>query len=208
MMYDFSERLKQALQQPLPGIRAHERMMSYKRPSAEDAVKIDPEHRKGSVLVHFYPNDKEIFVSLMLRNTYNGTHSGQVSFPGGKNELNETPAEAALREANEELGIEPGTIEILGQLSPVYIPPSRFMVTPVVGINSLRPEFKLDPYEVAQLIEAPLSLLMDDAIESEEDIHLQQYGITIKAPCYRINGHTIWGATAMMICELKEVLSR
>jgi 8-oxo-dGTP pyrophosphatase MutT (NUDIX family) len=208
MMYDFSERLKQALQQPLPGIRAHERMMSYKRPSAEDAVKIDPEHRKGSVLVHFYPNDKEIFVSLMLRNTYNGTHSGQVSFPGGKNELNETPAEAALREANEELGIEPSTIEILGQLSPVYIPPSRFLVTPVLGINSLRPDFKPDPYEVAQLIEAPLSLLMNHAIESEEDIHLQQYGITIKAPCYRINGHTIWGATAMMICELKEVLNR
>jgi 8-oxo-dGTP pyrophosphatase MutT (NUDIX family) len=208
MMYEFSERLKQALQQPLPGIRAHERMMSYKRPSASDAVKIDPEHRKGSVLVHFYPNDHEIFVSLMLRNTYNGTHSGQVSFPGGKNELNETPAEAALREANEELGIEPSTIEILGQLSPVYIPPSRFLVTPVVGINLLRPDFKPDPYEVAQLIEAPLSLLMDDAIESEEDIHLQQYGITIKAPCYRINGHTIWGATAMMICELKEVLGR
>jgi 8-oxo-dGTP pyrophosphatase MutT (NUDIX family) len=143
-----------------------------------------------------------------LRNTYNGTHSGQVSFPGGKNELNETPVEAALREANEELGIEPSTIEILGQLSPVYIPPSRFLVTPVVGINLLRPDFKPDPYEVAQLIEAPLSLLMDDAIESEEDIHLQQYGITIKAPCYRINGHTIWGATAMMICELKEVLGR
>jgi len=208
MMHEFSERLKLALQQPLPGIRAHERMMSYKRPSAEDAIKIDPEHRKGSVLVHFYPNEDEIYVSLMLRNTYNGTHSAQVSFPGGKNELNETPAEAALREAHEELGIEPGTVQILGQLSPVYIPPSRFLVTPVVGINSLRPDFRLDPYEVAQLIEAPLNLILDNSIETEQDIHLQQYGVTIKAPCYQINGHTIWGATAMMICELKEILAK
>jgi 8-oxo-dGTP pyrophosphatase MutT (NUDIX family) len=206
MMDKFSEQLKQALLHPLPGIKAHERMFTYKRPSVVEVLNTQQDYRKGSVLVHFYPKEDEIYLSLMLRSTYNGTHSAQVSFPGGKAELNESAEETALREAQEELGITPNSVTILGQLSPVFIPPSKFLVTPFVGINRVRPNFKIDPYEVAQLIETPLSLLMDDAIESEEDIHLKQYDLTIKAPCFKVYDHIVWGATAMMISELKEIL--
>lgn len=205
MIDRFSRRLQDILNGPLPGPEAHGRMTSYKRPSVEEALRDVKDHRLSSVLIPLYIHRDEIFTSLMLRPQYKGVHSAQVSFPGGKKEGEESPEQTALRESHEELGIFPDAVEIIGSLSQVFIPPSRFLVTPFVGVTRQRPDFNLDPIEVDQLIEVPLRTLFDDAIESEQEIQLPNGRGNIIAPCFAIDGHIVWGATAMIISEFKEI---
>ena len=105
--------------------------------------------KKSAVLVLFYLKEGELFLALMQRPTYDGKHSGQISFPGGKHEKSDkNSVETALREANEEVGIISNDVEVVGQLSNVYIPVSQFIVTPVVGVINYLPNFKLDNHEV------------------------------------------------------------
>lgn len=205
MIDSFATKLQKALEGPLPGPLAHQKMTSYKRPDALKAMATVKDARHGSVLVPLYPHRNEVYVSLMLRPKYHGVHSAQVSFPGGRREGKETAEQCALRESNEELGIDPEKVKIIGQLSPVFIPPSRFLVSPFVGILSERPKFLLDTFEVQQLIEIPVSRLFDDAIESEHEIEIAHLNTSIVAPCFIVEEHIIWGATAMMISELKEI---
>lgn len=195
--------MRELLNGPLPGEEAHLRMTSYKRPSAEEAVKQEPNPRYGSVLVPVYLHEDEMYTSLMLRSEYAGVHSAQVSFPGGKKEGEETPEQTALRESHEELGILPQQVEVLGTLSPIFIPPSRFLVTPIVGVAVQRPSFQLDPVEVAKLIEVPLTKLFDDKVESRQKIQLPGNQGNIIAPCFQVDEHIVWGATAMIISEFK-----
>lgn len=205
MIERFASKLHEALQQPLPGAKAHEQMTSYKRPDAVKAATTEKNLRYGSVLVPFYPHRGEIFVSLMLRPKYQGVHSAQVSFPGGRQEGEETPEECALRESHEELGIVPQRVKLIGLLSPVFIPPSRFFVTPHVGIINERPNFQTDPFEVERLIEVSAETLFDDSIESIREIDLPHLGTRIKTPCFLVNDLVVWGATAMMISEIKAI---
>jgi len=178
------------------------------RPKASDVEKVDPEARQGAVLALLYPKDNVPHVALMLRNTYEGAHSGQISFPGGKREQTDNDLiETALREAHEEMNIHPEEVTVVGALSKVYIPPSRFLVAPFVGYSRERPDFKRDPLEVAEIIEAPLQLILAESSIKQKPIFVQVTNSELEVKYFDILGHTVWGATAMMLKELAEMLT-
>jgi len=141
---------------------------------------------------------------LTLRTGNVEHHRGQVSFPGGALEAGETATRAALREASEELGIVADSITILGELTPVYIAVSNYLILPVVGYQDRRPDFQPAPEEVAEVIEAPLEMFVSGRAVVEEDWVIAGYAMRV--PFYRINHHIVWGATAMILSELVEMV--
>ena len=163
--------------------------------------------RRAGVLALFYPNsNKEACLILILRKTYKGVHSAQIGFPGGKVEQEDINIEAtALRETEEEVGVSRDTVSVLKELTEIYIPPSNFFVQPFIAITSKTPNFIAQEDEVEELIEVPLSHFMDDAILTTK-ILSTSYANNIKVPAFLLNGHTVWGATAMMLSEVRELL--
>lgn len=157
----------------------------------------------------FYPDIRQtVNLLLILRKTYRGVHSNQIAFPGGKAEKGDANLLAtALRETDEEIGVRATQIEVIKGLSEVYIPPSNFEVQPYVGLCRNLPSFILQKSEVEALIEVQLSDFMDDA-----NIHLQKlntsYAKNVEVPAFKLNGHTVWGATAMMLSEIRELLKQ
>lgn len=200
------ERLRRRLKQALPGAAAHQMMAP---PNRMEQLKSSTQKRlakQSSILIALYPVNEQLHTVFIQRNIYNGHHSGQISFPGGQYEKSDASlTDTALREAREEVGIRPENVQILGKLSQLYIPPSNFMVLPVVGYLPEAPHFIPDPTEVADIIEIPLHQLMD-----QKNIHSGQFTMPdnqqITAPCFKVNGHIIWGATAMIIGELITLL--
>ena len=157
--------------------------------------------RQAAVLVLVYPVDGALTTLLIRRTPDPGVHSGQVGFPGGAIEPGDAdPMATARREAGEEIGLW-GPVTTLGQLTPLYIPPSRFLVTPTVGGLPARPAFHPNPAEVAELLELPLAGLLDDGRRREEDRELA--GATVRVPFYDVAGHQVWGATALMLSEVE-----
>jgi len=143
-------------------------------------------------------------ILLIKRNTYHGVHSGQIAFPGGKCEDCDIDYNAtACREAYEELGIKREDVEIIGQLSKLYVPPSNFTIYPVLAINRSIKDFDPDPREVSEYMQIPLRLF-DPALAQRCRVQAGPYE-WVHAPGYVINGHTIWGATAMIISELYQL---
>jgi len=200
-------RLRDALKRPLPGHDAFLELSGYKRPDLEAARRGDPPPRMSAVLALMYEKQAEAHVLLMLRPEYEGVHSGQVSFPGGRQEEGDADLVAtALREYSEETGAASAGIEVLGALTPVYIPPSRSLVTPYIGIAQQAGTFAPDPSEVAELIEAPLSLLLRDDILRRREQHIAIMGRSVEIPYFDVQGRVVWGATAMMLAELRELL--
>ena len=133
-----------------------------------------------------------------------GLHQAQISFPGGRQEQGESFEQTALREAHEELGIPLGSIIILGELTPLYVPPSNYCVYPVVAVAKERPDFQPSELEVAEVIEVPLDHLLDP-----ENIQKEMWrykGADLEVPFYFFKGDKIWGATAMILAELLELL--
>jgi 8-oxo-dGTP pyrophosphatase MutT (NUDIX family) len=164
------------------------------------AIKADT--RKSAVLILFYPSGGKIMCALMKRPTDNSVHSGQVSFPGGKFEQADIDLQTtALREAREEMGIISDDVEILGKLSPLFIPPSNFDVHPFVGFTKQRPKFILSKDEVEQLIEVEFELLLKPETLTHKNI-VHRTGKLVNVPCFYFDNHIIWGATAMIISEL------
>lgn len=203
----FITELKYALEQTLPGIEAQELMAPPSRSGLLRNKKPSAKTRKGSVLILLYPLNKKIYTVLMLRPNYGGVHSGQISFPGGREEMTDaSKSDTALRETREELGIDPVKIKLLGELSTLYIPPSDFNVSTFVAAAGERPEMVKDPIEVEEILEVPLmELLLKNSVFMER---LNVRGVHITAPCFKFNGYAIWGATAMIISELREVVKK
>jgi 8-oxo-dGTP pyrophosphatase MutT (NUDIX family) len=198
--------LEQRLQKPLPGLSAQLKMSSLARLHKLLSFSSPDDAKQSSVLILLYPLEDIISLVLMLRPEYPGVHSGQISLPGGKHEeTDESLIYTALREAQEEIGIDPVQVQIIGQLTEMYIPPSNFMVTPVVGYQLSKPNFRLDPKEVARIIEIRLEDLLDETNKQMKKMKLSQ-GFSLKVPSYFINGDIIWGATAMILSELKEII--
>lgn len=138
-----------------------------------------------------------------------GPHSGQVSFPGGKQEENdENLQKTALREAKEELGIDIEGVEVIGTMTGLYIPISNFLVYPYLGIMDTKPDFRPDPVEVRQIIEIRLDQLLDGVNIKRKPIMISLIGKEIETPYFDLEGQTIWGATAMILSELRELLIR
>lgn len=202
---EFIERLRIELRGPLPGPKAHEPL----RATPTGAVKPKFDHKAapkpGSVLILFYPENGHIKFPLTKRPDYLGTHGGQISFPGGKAETGETVEQTALREAEEEIGIRSSAIEIIGRLSEFFVIPSNFVVTPIVAFQRTRPFFTPDPVEVVKVLEGTLDELMrDDAIHTKEIMAARIYPML--APHFIIENEIVWGATAMMLNELRILL--
>ena len=164
------------------------------------------EPRLSAVLVLFYQVGDEPRIIFMKRPVDNSVHSGQIAFPGGGVEQEDnTLTQTALREANEEVNVNPADVKIIGSLSKLHIPPSNFDVYPVVGYALTRPDFKGN-HEVDKLVEVNVAELMDPKTKTTKTIH-HRLGKLVEVPCYYIEGEIIWGATAMMLGELLEILS-
>jgi 8-oxo-dGTP pyrophosphatase MutT (NUDIX family) len=152
-------------------------------------------------LALLYPIEEQLYLVLILRPTYKGVHSGQVAFPGGGFEEGDGDLiQTALREAYEEVGVPANTVTVLGQLSPLYVFASNYLVFPTVAWAPAQPSFKIDPYEVAQLLEVPITALLDPANHQVEPWALRDRLADV--PFYYVQGQKIWGATAMMLSEL------
>jgi 8-oxo-dGTP pyrophosphatase MutT (NUDIX family) len=206
---EFIDRLTDELGRPLPGKQAQLFMTSNRRLREMMEFRQLDQAIKSSVLILLYPgkkNSQPNFV-VTLRPIYDGIHSGQISLPGGQFELSdETLKQTALRETHEEIGIDPARITIIGQLTELYIPPSNYLVQPFVGFTIDYPEFHPQQEEVKQIIEIPMNLLLDEKNVMEKKIKVR--GIQISAPSFVINGTIIWGATAMILNEFKEILHK
>lgn len=162
--------------------------------------------RKAAVLALFYPNSlNETCFLLTLRANYNGAHASQISFPGGKNELDESLQDTALRETQEEVGVNFKNIQIIKTLNKTYIPPSNFWVTPYIGIMQNTPQF-VKNYEVEALLEIKLKDLLNDA-NLNSKVLSTSYMKDINVPCFKFNKHIVWGATAMILNEIKELFT-
>jgi 8-oxo-dGTP pyrophosphatase MutT (NUDIX family) len=195
------KRLKKLLERPLPGQNAQLRMAPLERPEKAS----DPETQQAGVLVLLFSSYNELHTVLIQRAVYQGVHSGQISFPGGKMETGDQDiVHTALRETHEEVGISSQQIRVLGKLTPLYIPVSNHMVQPVIGILNQSPRFIPDSKEVARIYEVRVNDLMKPGclIENEGILENNRH---IKAPFYKYNGLRIWGATAMIMSEFLEI---
>lgn len=202
----FIEKLKKRLEHPLPGEEHQYKMAPSKRFRMGELAmdKFDP--RKSAVLILLFPFENVVKTVLIERPVYEGVHSGQVAFPGGKFEIDDIQlVNTALREAEEEIGINKDKITILGNLTDLYIMPSNFLVTPFIGLMESVPVFLPDPREVNKIITIDLELLSDISIRGEKTIS-HSNGYKIKTPYYSVEGLTVWGATAMIISELNAVV--
>ncbi len=206
-MDEIIARISNAFKGPLPGWDAQKRMINYKRPRPDNIANVDPNARQGAVLALLYPKNGELHTVLMLRNVYEGTHSGQVSFPGGKQEVfDKTLWHTALREANEEVGIKAEEVLKIGNLTQVYIPPSRFLVSPFLAYSNVLPNFIADEIEVQKIIEAPISAFLEPSKILEKRLFIESLKTEIDIKYYEVEGETVWGATAMMLSEISEII--
>ncbi len=222
--------LRAVLTRPLPGLAAQMGMAPLPRPGTERIFDPNLDCRRAGVLALLYPGRGEAFPSrhavaadvscdvrpsvtvdssrnasplhlvLTRRTDALDNHRGQISLPGGSMEPGEDAVATALREAHEELDVDPTRVEVLGQLSPLYIPPSGFCIFPVVGYTPERPAFAPSPTEVAEVLEVALDHLLNPATRREEIWPLR--GENVRVPFYTVGHHKVWGATAMVVCEL------
>jgi 8-oxo-dGTP pyrophosphatase MutT (NUDIX family) len=162
--------------------------------------------KKAAVLALFYPNEQdETCFLLTQRASYKGTHSAQISFPGGRFEEGDQNLEStALRETFEEVGVESEKVEILKQFSNVYIPPSNFLATPFMGYLSHIPSFTIN-HEVASTIDVLVADLLSEINLTTTRLSTS-YSENIEVPCFVLNNHIVWGATAMMLSEIRDLL--
>ena len=206
MLNEFSTLLKHRLSLPLPGREAQLQMAHAERKINLARYKFPQDARWGSILILFYEDENKIKFPLIQRSTYEGVHSGQIGFPGGKFEPGDgNLISTALRETNEEVGVETSDVEMLGGLTELYIPPSNFLVHAHVGKIKYRPAFIPDPVEVVGVIEVSLDDLMDEMLVKEKEITLSN-GLKIVTPYFDFQGHDVWGATAMILSELKTII--
>lgn len=204
---DFLEYVPQLIAATLPANEAHTKMMPLER--AEIMKNLDIENIKAktaAVMMLFYPKNGETHLVLIVRNSYEGVHSSQIALPGGKFERADKIFEnTALRETHEEIGIHPEKIELIKPFTKLYIPPSNFMVYPFLGICKEEISFFPDIKEVASIIELPLSVFLSDEILVDTKLSTS-YADNVVVPAFKIEEHIVWGATAMILYELKVVL--
>ncbi len=198
----FIRALRNALQQDLPGPAAQLLLAPAQR-QTEPLSAAPP--RQSAVLALLHPSSDGIALFFTVRPESLRHHGGQISFPGGGAEdRDRTLQDTALRETEEELGFSTAHVDILGKLTPLFIAPSHNIVHPFVGWIPAQPSLHPDPAEVASVLTVPMGVLLDRATLSSCSWRLN--GQRLAAPCFLVEGQTIWGATAMMLSELLEVI--
>jgi 8-oxo-dGTP pyrophosphatase MutT (NUDIX family) len=165
--------------------------------------------RKAGVMALFYPNSEgETYLVLILRKTYKGVHSAQVGFPGGKYENEDKDLMVtALRETEEEVGVPVSMLEVIKSMTPIYIPPSNFMVHPYLAVSKTTPNFIKQDEEVEAIIEVKLTDVLDESNIITTRVPTS-FNVEVDVPAFKLNHEIVWGATAMMLSELKDLLKQ
>jgi len=202
------EELKQKFLRPLPGALSHLKMSPRNRvDDISGNNPMMPLARRSAVLVLLFPDQGQLKTVFIKRSVYNGVHSGQISFPGGQYETTDDSFEAtALRETKEEIGVPGDKIQLIGRLTDFYIPPSNFLVKVYVGYTSQKPEYIPDKKEVQSVVEVNVEDLYDGNNITQKEFYSTSRNGVVNAPTYVISGVEIWGATAMIVSELLDVL--
>jgi 8-oxo-dGTP pyrophosphatase MutT (NUDIX family) len=206
--YEQAARIRAALADPAPTL---EELLVLRDLTGANIRPMQPppgiQPREAAALLLLFPRNGELWLPLTVRSSRLPTHRGEVSLPGGAVDPEDVdPAATALREAHEELGIAPLSVEVVGQLTSFYIPPSNFRLTPVVGLSAVDPELRPNPDEVETAFSVPLSLLLDPATIQEEV--WERRGVQMRVPFFLLEGWKVWGATALLLSELVARLRR
>jgi 8-oxo-dGTP pyrophosphatase MutT (NUDIX family) len=199
--------IRTAFLSDLPGIPAHDVLMNYERPSVEEVLNSDRKVRESAVTFLLYPEGQEWYFVLLKRHDYSGAHSGQVGLPGGSLDLGETEMEAAQRELHEETGILLSESAFLSRLTPLYIPPSNFIVQPFAALLDETPAWHFDEREVKKALHVPLQELLAPDNVQDEKVLINGGLSRLNVKCFRFHDEVVWGATAMILSECKQILS-
>ena len=196
-------KIKELLQQPLPGKFSHQKMLPTGRKLSADVNDLKGAKHSGVMMLLFYI-DNNLHVLLIKRPSHMKHHAGQVAMPGGRVEPGETSLESALRETWEEIGIKADAIKILGVLSDLYVEVSRFLIHPHVGLIENADTVQINKQEVEKLIAFPFNKIKQGIDESE----IETITGKLKVPCYKYDNEIIWGATSMILTEFFDVIQQ
>jgi 8-oxo-dGTP pyrophosphatase MutT (NUDIX family) len=196
----------ESFNKPLPGYQAHVELAPYRNKSEFNFKEKNP--KIASTLLLLYPKDYEIFFCLIERQEYEGTHSNQISFPGGKNESGETIKQTAIRETYEEVGVETLSVNIIGELTQVYIPPSNYLIHPFVGYCDFAPKFKPNSREVKNIIEVNIKELYKKEVIKRKKMTFKKNGnnVDYDVPYLDLNDKLVWGATSVILNEFRKLI--
>ncbi|RME09201.1 MAG: CoA pyrophosphatase [Ardenticatenia bacterium] len=198
------EQLQERLRHPLPGLQAHLTMAPSSRATPESLLVQGKPCREAAVLVLLFPVDGAPHTLLTVRRAHLSHHAGQVSFPGGRCEEGETFAQTALREAHEEIGLSAESVNLIGTLSPIYVPPSNFCVYPQVALADTPPHVLSESDEVQCVLFVPLAHFLTPRHIGIERWNLRDAPVHV--PVYYVEPYKVWGATAMILAELLTIL--
>ena len=201
---DLESFLRARLTQPLPGPAAQLKFAPSPGRKSWRPDDRPPTAREAAALILLYPGDAGPSFPLTVRHHDLPHHPGQISLPGGRVDPGEDPAAAALREAHEEIGIDPSHVRIVGMLSTLWVVVSNHLLYPYIGVVDERPAFNTSPREVEALIETPVAWVHDESrIGVDERV---RDGVAVNYPYFNFDGQHVWGATAMVLGEFREVL--
>ena len=198
--------LQTRLNDPMPGMEASKEMFPVLANGDRIRMEHDEKAREGAVMILLYQDEGTVRFPIIQRPIYPGVHSGQMALPGGKSEEDDKDLIAtALREMEEEIGVPANDVEVIGSLSSFYVAVSNFQILPVIGLTRKQPVYVPQQSEVADIISADLSHLINDAYRKEKEMVVTG-GVILRSPYFDLEGREVWGATSMMLNEFKVIL--